>query len=82
MADISVTLLWFAQMADQRGLSEETVTTEADTPSALFDQLAEKHNLSGNKEILRVAINDQYVDWHSPLNRNDTIVFIAPVAGG
>jgi molybdopterin synthase sulfur carrier subunit len=82
MADISVTLLWFAQMADQRGLSEETVTTETDTLSALFDQLAEKHNLSGNKEILRVAINDQYVDWHSPLNHNDTIVFIAPVAGG
>jgi len=82
MASIAVTLLYFAQMAQQRGLGEEQIQTTAATPSELFDQLNEKYHFAEHKDNLRVAINDQYAHWEKPLSADDTIVFIAPVAGG
>jgi len=82
MATISVNVLYFAQMADQRGLAEETIETQATTASDLFDTLSQAHTFTTTKEVLRVAINDQYAPWETALNNNDTVVFISPVAGG
>ena len=31
---------------------------------------------------LKVAINDEFRDWHAPLADGDCVVFIPPVAGG
>ncbi|MDP7399502.1 MAG: MoaD/ThiS family protein, partial [Lentisphaeria bacterium] len=31
---------------------------------------------------LKVAINDAFCDWGTPLQTGDAIVFIPPVAGG
>jgi molybdopterin converting factor small subunit len=32
--------------------------------------------------MLRVAVNDEFRDWTWPLQANDRVVFIPPVAGG
>ena len=31
---------------------------------------------------VRLAVNDAFVDWSTPLNDGDAVVFIPPVAGG
>jgi molybdopterin converting factor small subunit len=32
--------------------------------------------------MLRVAINNEFRDWSTPLAEGDAVVFIPPVAGG
>ena len=73
---------YFAILRDQRGVSHETIESSADTPAALYDQLARTYGLTLGRERLRVAVNDAFTDWDTALAANDTVVFIPPVAGG
>jgi molybdopterin converting factor small subunit len=57
------------------------VTTAA-TAAELYDDLAKQHGFSLPGARLRVAINDAFVPWTTPLQEGDGLVFIPPVAGG
>lgn len=48
----------------------------------LFELLKSKHEFSLGRSHVRLAINDVFVDWSTPLNDGDHVVFILPVAGG
>ena len=82
MADKTVHLHYYAQLREGRGLSQETVTTQASTVQELYAELKEKYRFSLPVHRLRVAVNDEFVSWETPLKPEDTIVFIPPVAGG
>ena len=77
-----IQIRYFAQLREQRGCAEETVSTSAETPADLYRELASTHGFRLGPEHLQVAVNDEFRDWNTPLADKDTVVFIAPVAGG
>ncbi len=79
---ITVHVQYFAILREQRGISQENITTSTVTPGALYEELRGKHQftLPGNR--VRAAVNDTFVDSAAPLREGDRIVFIPPVAGG
>lgn len=78
----TIRIEYYAILREQRGCSKETVKTHAATPADLYQQLKTKHMLSLDQKILKVAINQEFRDWHSQLEDQDTVVFLPPVAGG
>jgi molybdopterin-guanine dinucleotide biosynthesis protein A len=73
---------YFAVLREQAGRSTEELETQAGTPSQLYDELRRLRGLTLAPEFLRVAVNDEFGDWRSPLADGDTVVFLPPVAGG
>jgi sulfur-carrier protein len=79
---ISLHIQYFAILREQRGLSNETLTTGATTPGALYDELRARHHFTLPADRVRAAVNDAFVDSSAALRDGDRIVFIPPVAGG
>ncbi len=78
---VRVRVEYFALLRERAGRSSEEIETPATTARALFSELETRYafpRLPG----LKVAINDEFRDWDSPVADGDTIVFIPPVAGG
>ena len=73
---------YFAMLREQAGRSSETLQTEAATPADLYEELRQRRGLTLKPEFLRVAVNDEFGDWHLRLSDGDTVVFLPPVAGG
>jgi molybdopterin-guanine dinucleotide biosynthesis protein A len=73
---------YFAVLREQAGRSTEQLETRASTPRELYDELRHRRGLTLAPEFLRVAVNDEFGDWRSPLSDGDTVVFLPPVAGG
>jgi molybdopterin converting factor subunit 1 len=78
----TITLQYFALLREQAGCSEERVTTSAATPAELYAEVRARHGFTLPIAMLRVAVNEEFRDWSSPLAANDRVVFIPPVAGG
>jgi len=79
---ISVHVQYFAILREQRGLSQEKLSTSATTPAALYNELRERHRFTLPGERIRAAVNDAFVEATAALRDGDRIVFIPPVAGG
>ena len=73
---------YYAILREQAGRSEETLDTTAATPAELYDELRRRHPFQLTAAQLKVALNSEFSDWHTPLSHGDTVVFIPPVAGG
>lgn len=73
---------YFAILREQRGLNEESLSTSAMTPAALYDELRARHRFTLPADRVRAAVNDEFVPHDAPLREGDRIVFIPPVAGG
>jgi molybdopterin converting factor subunit 1 len=80
MNDIEVQ--YFAVLRERAGTSRETVQTAAATAGDLYDELATRRGFGLPRAMLRVAVNDEFVEWSRPLASGDRVVFIPPVAGG
>jgi len=78
----SVKVQYYALLREERGQSEDTITTESDTAADLYTELRNKHGFSLEAGQLRVAVNAEFAGWDAPLNEGDTVVFVPPVAGG
>ena len=73
---------YYALLREQAGRSDEILSTRARTPRELYAELAARYPFTLPAEMLRVAINAEFGDWSQPLNPDDAVVFIPPVAGG
>ena len=84
MPDFAKTLhiQYYAVLREQRGLSQEQYVTESANPGELYQELSKRFSLSVHPQLLRLAINDQFAAWDSPLQDGDKIIFMPPVAGG
>jgi molybdopterin converting factor subunit 1 len=78
----NIQVRYYAILREQAGKSEEALATDATSPSALFDELKTRYPFTLSAQQLKVAINAEFRDWHTPLNDGDSVVFIPPVAGG
>ncbi len=73
---------YFAVLREQAKCAQETVTSAAATPGALYGELAARHGLTWRPELLRAVVNERYVAMDAPLRDGDRVVFVPPVAGG
>ncbi|MBM4192188.1 MAG: molybdenum cofactor biosynthesis protein MoaAD [Gammaproteobacteria bacterium] len=78
----SLFVQYFALLREEAGRSEETLTTAARTPAELYIELQSRYGFTLPTDMLKVAVNSEFGDWNQPLQHNDVIVFIPPVAGG
>jgi sulfur-carrier protein len=77
-----IRIQYYALLREERGLSSESLMTEAVTARDLYTILQERHGFTLPVERLKVAVNDVFAEWDQPLQANDSVVFIPPVAGG
>jgi molybdopterin-guanine dinucleotide biosynthesis protein A len=78
----NITVQYYALLREQAGRREEALATAARTPRELYAELARRYPFTLAPEMLRVAINNEFRDWSTPLAEGDAVVFIPPVAGG
>jgi molybdopterin converting factor subunit 1 len=78
----TIKIQYFAVLRELRGCSEESVQTVASTAVELYRELQAEHGFQLDPDALRLAVNDELRDWDTPLNDNDSVVFIPPIAGG
>lgn len=79
---ITVRILYFALLREQRGVSDELLETGASTARGLYAELSGRYAFSLAPERLRVIVNDAFAEWDTALADGDSIGFIPPVAGG
>jgi len=77
-----IRIRYFAILREQAGKSEEALSTDAATPVELFAELRKRYPFTLDPQQLKVAINTEFREWHTPLQEGDSVVFIPPVAGG
>ena len=77
-----IKVLYFAGLRERRGRPEETVSTSARTPAALYAELAARYGFPPAPEGMAVAVNDEIADWQRELAGGDTVVFLTPFGGG
>jgi molybdopterin converting factor small subunit len=82
MTKKTIHIQYYALLREERGISEETIDTTAPTARALYQELKTRYHFRLNIDRLKVAVNDEFKDWGTPLKSEDRIVFIPPVAGG
>ncbi|MBN1869159.1 MAG: NTP transferase domain-containing protein [Candidatus Omnitrophica bacterium] len=77
-----IQLSYFACIRESRGLSEESLQTDAVTAGDLYAQLQDRYGFDLTQASLKVAINDKFSSWQTELKTGDRITFIPPVCGG
>lgn len=79
---IEIEIEYYAILREQRGCERETYETESGTVSDLYEELCERYGFALPPDRVKVAVNETFSDWSSPICEGDTVVFIPPVAGG
>jgi molybdenum cofactor guanylyltransferase len=79
---IRLSVQYYAMLREQTGKREESLVTRAATPGELYAELGRRYPFTLPAALLRVAINQEFRDWTTPLADGDAVVFIPPVAGG
>jgi molybdopterin converting factor small subunit len=78
----TVTMCYYAAFRDAAGRGEEPWTSRASTAAELYREVAEHRGFRFDRATLRVALNDCVVPWETEIRDGDTVVFLAPYAGG
>jgi len=81
---MNVTVLLFAKPRELVGAGRlDLDVDEGATPDALFADLCAEHpDLGSTRDHLRVAVDQGYAAWDTPLHAGAEVAFIPPTAGG
>ena len=77
-----IQVIYYAALREARGCTEEELETESATARDLYQELSAQHGFELDIARVRVAINDEFVEWSTGVSEGDHIVFIPPVSGG
>ena len=78
----TVKVRYFALLREERGLSQETLETGAQTLGELYNELQARHGFALALKQLRVAVKDEFVSFDTKISDHDDVIFVPPVAGG
>ena len=78
----NVSVLYFAQLAEQARCASEEIISEASTAAELFAELQSAHSFDIPLSALRVAVNHEFSTPDAALCDGDTVAFRPPLAGG
>jgi molybdopterin converting factor subunit 1 len=79
---MTLNINYYAMFREAAGRSSEAVEINTPDAIALFEHVKSKYKFTMLREHVRLAVNDTFVSWDTPLNDGDHVVFIPPVAGG
>lgn len=79
---MKIHVTYYALLRQERGLSQETVDSQAKTVGELFSELKALHGFKLSEVQVKAAVNAQVASWDAPLCDGDTVLLIPPVAGG
>jgi molybdopterin converting factor small subunit len=77
-----ISIQYYAALREARGVTQETILTNASTPRELYDQLQKLYGLNLPINAMSVAINHALSTWNAVLQANDTVVFLPPFSRG
>ncbi|MBM4221945.1 MAG: MoaD/ThiS family protein [Gammaproteobacteria bacterium] len=78
---VQICVEYFAILREHVGRTHESLSTPAATVGDLYAELEGRHGFPALGRM-KVAVNDEFCDWSTPLRDGDSVVFIPPVAGG
>lgn len=79
---MNITIEYFAQFRDLAGKRQEQLELPGSNIGQVYELLADQYQFPLSKSEVKVAVNEEFAHWDTPLNEGDTLVFIPPVAGG
>lgn len=79
---MNVRISYFGLLADRRGLAEESLETDAESPAELYAELDARHRLGLSTRDFRAAVNDEFVAWDQRLHDGDRVALLPPMSGG
>ena len=79
---MTIKVLYFAQLADLAGKTEETLEINDPAAETLYGKLKAAHQFPHEFSQLQVAINHQLSAHKTPLADGDEIAFLPPMTGG
>jgi molybdopterin synthase catalytic subunit len=81
---IAVRALLFARLRELAGTEVETVELPAGSNVAdVYDAVRKVHpGLDADRNAVRAALNQEFVEWGAPVADGDEVAFIPPVSGG
>ena len=77
-----VTLRYFALVGARRGTQTEAYETEAETARQLLHEIQAAGSIPLTTNIVKAAINDQFVDWDAAIQEGDQVTLLPPFSGG
>ena len=77
----TIQIEYFAILREHVGRSSEQLQTAAATVGDLFEELDRRYEFP-EMGRMKVAVNEEFGEWSTPLEDGDSVVFIPPVAGG
>jgi molybdopterin converting factor small subunit len=78
----TLTMSYFGAFHDAAGLRQESWRSEASTAAELYEEVAARRGFRFDRATLGVALNDCVVGWETEIRDGDSVVFLAPYAGG
>lgn len=78
----SISIEYFALLREEAKKDQEDLKTECRTFGDLYQVLKERYDFSLSKDMVQVAINDEFSALTEQISDGDKVVFIPPVAGG
>ena len=79
---INVTIRYFALVGARRGTQTESYATEAETARQLLHEIQAGGHFPLTTNIVKAAINDEFVEWDNPIKDGDQITLLPPFSGG
>lgn len=79
---MTVKILYFAQLADLAGKTEESLEISDASAATLYESLKKKYSFPHEFKQLQVAINHQLSAHGTELKDGDSIAFLPPMTGG
>ena len=78
----NINIRYFALVGARRGTQTEPYETEAGTARQLLHEIQAGSQIPLTTNIVKAAINDQFVDWDTPIHEGDQVTLLPPFSGG
>ena len=75
-------ILFFGKLKEHWESNKFTLETDCKDIESLYSELLKSSLEPPHKASIKVAINDEFVDWNTAIKNNDTIAFLPPASGG
>ena len=77
-----ITVLFFGKLKETWNTNKIELESKCTNAESLYLELLDKTLEKPHKPSIKVAINDEFVDWDTAINDGDTIAFLPPASGG
>ena len=77
-----ITVLFFGKLKETWKTNKTELESNCSSVDSLYSELLEKTADKPHKPSIKVAINDEFVDWDTAIKDGDIIAFLPPASGG